>query len=56
MKLEEIIRGYESWIRQNSENGSEINPVTFQFMHLGVNERIALDAMKREIERSMQPW
>lgn len=51
MKLEDIIRGYESWVRQNSENGSEIYLVTFQFNHLSANEKIALDAMKREIER-----
>jgi hypothetical protein len=51
MKLEEIIRGYESWIRQNSENGSKIYLVTFQFNHLSSNGEIALDGMKREIER-----
>ena len=51
MKLGEIIRGYENWIRQNSENGSEIYLVTFQFNHLSINGKIALDAMKREVER-----
>ena len=51
MELKDIINGYESWIRQNSENGSEVYLVTFQFKHLSSNGQITLDAMKKEIER-----
>jgi hypothetical protein len=50
-RMKEIINGYESWIRGNTENDNEVYLVTFQFNHLSSNGRIALEVMKNEIER-----